>query len=92
MSIINVMERMVDDKMERYMDKYDGCMCQVCLDDIKCLSLNNLPPKYVNTLQGELFSRVEQIMLRQNCVDLDISVMNAIELVKKKPRCKEDNA
>jgi competence protein ComFB len=87
MAVINVMEKIVEAKMETYMSDYDGCKCESCVQDIKCLALNGLPSKYVNTPQGELFSRVDQIMLRQNSVDVDFAVMKAIDIVKSSPRC-----
>ncbi|MCL2071412.1 MAG: late competence development ComFB family protein [Oscillospiraceae bacterium] len=87
MAIINIMEKIVDSKIATYMSGHDGCNCETCLNDIKCIALNKLPSKYVNTSKGELFSRVDQIMLRQNSVDLDFAVMKAIEIVKANPRC-----
>ncbi|MCL1904371.1 MAG: late competence development ComFB family protein [Oscillospiraceae bacterium] len=81
------MERIVEAKIETYMPEYEGCSCETCINDIKCLALNKLPSKYVNSQEGELFSRVDQVMFRQNCVDLDIAVVSAIEAVKSKPRC-----
>jgi len=90
MAIINVMEKIVDTKIEAYIPTSGCCGCEVCIDDIKCIALNQLPSKYVNTPKGELFSRVDQIMLRQNSVDLDFAVIKAIEIVAKNPRCKSD--
>ena len=87
MAIINIMEKIVDMKLEKYMPDSGACDCEVCVADIKCLALNKLPSKYVNTPKGELFSRVDQIMLRQNSVDLDFAVIQAIDTVKESPRC-----
>jgi competence protein ComFB len=87
--LINIMEKVVDSKMEVYLPDSGCCTCPICVGDIKCLALNKLPPKYVNTHQGELFSRVDQVMLRQNSVDVDFVVLNAIERVKEKPRCQD---
>jgi competence protein ComFB len=89
MAVINIMEKIVEAKMDTYMVDYDGCGCETCKDDIKCIALNKMPSKYVNTPMGELFSRVDQIMLRQNSVDLDFAVIKAIEIVQKSPRCKQ---
>jgi competence protein ComFB len=89
--IINIMEKIVDVKLEAYLPGSGCCNCETCVEDIKCLALNKMQPKYVNTHKGELFSRVDQTMLRQNSVDVDIAVMNAIDMVKSKPRCKEDD-
>jgi len=87
MGIVNVMEKIVDAKLETYMKKSDGCTCENCKNDIKCIALNKLPAKYVNSHEGELYSRVDQVMLRQNSVDLDIAVINAMEVVQSNPRC-----
>ena len=87
MEIINVMEKIVDDKIKTYTEDYDGCKCEVCISDIKCLSLNALPPRYINTPHGELFMKVEHVALKQNSVDVDFAVLKAIDIVKEKPRC-----
>jgi len=89
MAIINIMEKIVDVKLEKYLPESGCCSCETCIDDIKCLALNKMPSKYVNTPKGELFSRVDQIMLRQNSVDLDFAVITAIDMVKESPRCKD---
>jgi competence protein ComFB len=88
MAIYNIMEKIVDMKLETYMPNSGCCMCEICVEDIKCLALNKMPCKYVNTPKGELFSKVDQTMLRQNSVDLDFAVLAAIESVKASPRCK----
>jgi competence protein ComFB len=87
MAVINIMEKIIDVKMEKYMPDSGCCNCETCFNDVKCIALNKLPSKYVNTPKGELFGRVEQIMLRQNSVDLDFAVLTAIDVVKSEPRC-----
>ena len=82
-------EKIVDLRLEKYLPTSGCCDCEMCVEDIKCLTLNKLPPKYVSTPKGELFSKVDQLMLRQNNVDVDIAVMNAIDLVKNSPRCQK---
>ena len=44
---INVMEVLVDEKMERYVRMFGLCRCPRCLADVKALALTNLPTKYV---------------------------------------------
>ncbi|MCL2755375.1 MAG: late competence development ComFB family protein [Oscillospiraceae bacterium] len=83
------MEKIVQQKLEAYLPDSGCCACDMCAGDIMCLALNKLPPKYVNTHKGELFSRVDQIMLRQNSVDIDFAVINAIEQIKDNPRCQQ---
>ena len=86
MAFINMMEKMVEVRMEERMKDTDNCRCEQCIEDIKCISLNKLPPKYVSTNKGELFSKIDQQMIRQNVLDIDVAVINAIEFVKKNPR------
>jgi competence protein ComFB len=87
MALFNLMEKIVDLKLEKYLPEDKGCCpCEQCRSDMKCLALNKLPAKYVNTEKGELFSRVDQLMVRQSSVDVDFAVMQAIEFVKSKPR------
>jgi competence protein ComFB len=87
MALVNIMEKIIDMKLESYLPNSGCCDCEMCINDIKCLALNKLPSKYVNTHMGELFTRVDQTMLRQNSVDVDFAVINSIEFVKEKPRC-----
>jgi competence protein ComFB len=86
MALINIMEKIIDMKLESYMPDSGCCECENCLNDVKCLALNKLPPKYVSTHKGELFSRVDQTMLRQSSVDIDFAVIKAIDFVKEHPR------
>ena len=87
MEIINIMVQIVETKMETYLKDYDGCSCDICMSDIKCIALNKLPCKYVNTPKGELFAKVDQVMARQSSVDLDFAIIGAIDIVKANPRC-----
>jgi len=86
MAFINMMERMVEIRMEERMKGGDYCKCEQCYEDIKCIALNKLPPKYVSTNRGELFSKIDQQMIRQNVLDIDVAVINALEFVNKNPR------
>lgn len=86
MAIINIMEKMVETRFTNHSKAMNFCTCELCADDVKCIALNKLPPKYVTSSKGELFFRTEQQMVRQNMMDIDIAVINAIESVKKRPR------
>jgi competence protein ComFB len=86
MAFINMMEKMVEVRMEERMKNGDYCKCEQCVEDIKCIALNALPPKYVSTTKGELFTKIDQQMIRQNVLDIDVAVINALEFVHKRPR------
>lgn len=44
---INVMELLVDERLERYVHMFGLCTCPRCLADVRALALTRLPPKYV---------------------------------------------
>ncbi|MCL2108156.1 MAG: late competence development ComFB family protein [Oscillospiraceae bacterium] len=86
MAFINMMEKLVEIRLDERIKVTAACNCEQCREDIKCIALNNLPPKYVSTPKGELFSKIDQQMIRQNVLDIDVAVINAMEFVNKNPR------
>ena len=44
---VNVMELLVDERIERYVRMFGLCTCPRCLADVRALALTQLPPKYV---------------------------------------------
>lgn len=86
MALINTMEEIVDLKIAELMAESDCCKCDHCREDIKCLALNALPPKYVSTMKGELFSKLSNAMIKQHSIDVNIACLNAIEFVKTHPK------
>lgn len=85
MAVVNVMEQYVDKKLGELLLEYDCCKCQHCVEDMKALALNKLGSRYVSTTNGELYSRVAQELIQQSNVDLQISIVQAIESVSKNP-------
>lgn len=85
MPILNVMEQLVDAKLSELLPKSDCCKCEKCSDDIKAIALNRLPPKYVSTDAGELYTRVHSSMEKQNSLDINFAVFSAIEFVSSHP-------
>lgn len=86
MSIQNVMEEIVNNKILEVIKDRDCCKCEQCLDDIRALALNKLPSKYVSTNKGELFSKLAALKEHQGIIDLNIAVTSAIESVSAHPR------
>ena len=85
MPILNVMEQLVDAKVSELLPKSDCCKCAKCTDDIKAIALNRLPPKYVSSDAGELYTRVSSSMEKQNSLDINFAVYSAIEFVSTHP-------
>ncbi|MCM1333818.1 MAG: late competence development ComFB family protein [Bacteroides sp.] len=86
MALLNVMEEVVETRLNELMKNSDCCTCDLCREDIKCLALNTLPPKYVSTLKGKLFSKLSTATINQHMIDVNIACINAIEFVKERPR------
>ena len=84
MALVNVMEKVVDDRLEEMLRSENCCKCERCLEDMKAIALNKLPSKYVSTHNGELFSKLDST-LRQSAVDINVAVSNAIACVSKNP-------
>lgn len=80
----NIMEDIVDERLDVILKNMDCCKCEQCVADMKALALNTIKPKYANTNNGELFSRVDALLL-QNSIDIDISISKAINLVASMP-------
>lgn len=87
MSLIvkNLMEDIVERKLDQVLPMLNCCTCEVCRTDILCYSLNRLKPKYVATSQGELLSKIDAL---SSSFDIAIvtEITNAAEIIKKHPR------
>ena len=84
MAIVNIMEGFVEDRIKDMLQTEQCCKCDRCLDDMKAIALTTLPAKYVSSHNGELFSKLDS-MIRQNSVDINIAVAEAIYMVGKRP-------
>ncbi len=84
MALVNVMEKVVEDRLEEMLKTENCCQCDRCIEDMKAIALNKLPAKYVSTHNGELFTKLDST-LRQKVVDINVAVSNAIACVSKNP-------
>ena len=86
MALINTMEQIVELTLKDIMENdTEFCGCPQCVEDVECLALNALPPKYVSTAKGELYSRLSQVMIKQHSIDVHVACLNAIDFVKAHP-------
>jgi competence protein ComFB len=82
----NYMEEVVDSTMDEILARDDGiCKCDRCRMDIKALALNHLPPKYVVTDMGYVYTKVNELV-SQFRADITVAVTNAMKVVRKNPR------
>lgn len=85
MAVVNIMEKIVEEKLDLQLQSRECCKCSDCHQDMLAYALNIIPPKYVNSAKGELFGRIDSSKL-QNAVDIDIAIAKAINIVSSSPK------
>ena len=59
----NYMEEVVDRKLKELLqDRNDVCQCKHCRLDIMAIALNDLPPRYIVSEKGEVYSKVSSLI------------------------------
>lgn len=84
-TIKNYMEEVVFNLMDGVLEDINVCRCESCIMDIAAIALNDLPPKYIATEKGELYSKVNSLK-SQFEVDVIAAITKAAVLVKRSPR------
>lgn len=86
MVILNYMEEVVREELERLLAKRDDiCKCYKCKLDMMIAALNKLPPKYVLTERGRLYTKLKE-QEAQFKVDVVKELTKAIILVSMNPK------
>lgn len=86
-SVYNVMESIVEQAMrDLVQQRPDLYHCDQCRLDIKAIALNRIPPKYVVSHKGEVFSKVGA-MANQYMTDVYRELSKAISIVSTDPHC-----
>lgn len=91
MEVKNVMEELVFESIDKNIGMLQCCSCPQCKADIAACVLNHLPPRYVATEKGKLFTKVEQ-MGRDMKTEIMVQVIRAAEIVRKSPRHLSEDA
>lgn len=81
----NYMEKVVFMVVNDIKEEIDTCTCNNCLLDIVAIALNNLPPKYIVSEKGELYSKINSLK-QQFEVDIITELTKAANIVKNNPR------
>lgn len=86
---INVMQVLVEEKAPKYIKMFGLCDCTRCLEDVKALTLNNLPPKYVVIDQND---RVPKLTFYEGKYSSDITaqLLKACQKVSERPHHTRD--
>lgn len=83
--IKNYMEEIVSRQIHEVLRDINVCNCEKCMMDITAIALNNLPPKYIVTEKGELYSKIGTLQ-QQFEVDVIAAITKAAVIVKRRPR------
>lgn len=82
----NAMEALVEDTFDKIQDKLDCCTCEQCRNDIIAYALNQLPPKYVVTAQGAMYSKANSTMKIQPGADIIAALTAGANVVRQHKR------
>jgi len=86
MKVYNFMEDIVKDELDKLLaEKENICKCAKCKLDMMAWALNRLPPKYVVSDRGRIFTRLQGVEI-QFRADVIIELTKAISLISKKPQ------
>ncbi|MGI6153648.1 MAG: late competence development ComFB family protein, partial [Christensenellaceae bacterium] len=81
----NIMEELVEEKLDMMMSSAGVCDCEQCRADVFAYALNHLPPKYIASTSGDVFTRVNTATT-QFQADILTAIVQAIDMVSKHPR------
>ena len=85
--IVNVMQILVSENVDRYVDMFQVCRCSRCMADVQALALTNLPAKYVVMDRGK-FSSMLGFYRHSYSSAVMIELTKACNVVKQNPHHK----
>jgi competence protein ComFB len=82
----NYMEDIVKRNMdEQYEIRQDICKCGLCRLDVYALAINHLPPQYVVSDRGHIFTKLKEMEDQFNA-DVTREVLKAIDFINTHKR------
>ncbi len=85
MELKNLMEEVVMAALTEVWEKESMCKCEKCRLDVLATALNKLPPRYLVTNRGKVFSKADFLELQKN-IDVIAALAAAVRLIKSNPR------
>ena len=80
----NLLEDIIDYKLDEMMETANICKCDYCRADVWAYALNNMEPKYVVSLEGDVHTRYA-ILSDQIKSDVAFAIVKAIGIVANNP-------
>ncbi len=85
----NYMEEIVNSALNDILKDINMCTCERCKLDIAAKALNDLPPQYIVTTKGELYSKINNLKAQFE-VDVIAAITKAAIIVKRNPNHHEN--
>lgn len=86
--IVNIMEHLVKEKVEKYMEQFKVCTCSRCKADVMALALSGLPSKYV-VINKNAVSPLLNFYSVKYTGQITVEITKAVMAVMKNPRHKK---
>lgn len=85
----NYMEEIVMSAADDILKDINMCTCSKCRLDVVAKALNDLPPQYIVTQKGEIYSKINNLKAQFE-VDVIAAITKAAILVKRNPMHDEE--
>ncbi len=86
MELQNYMEILMWQRLDDVLDSHPGiCHCERCRYDIAALAMNFLPPRYVVTDKGQIYTKIKALE-QQFTIDIITAITHAVKIVNSTPR------
>lgn len=82
---LNVMQALVEDKVDKYMERFHMCQCERCRTDVIALTLTSLPAKYIVVPESEGVPMLTIYESRYSAAVI-AQLMSACQKVSEHPR------
>lgn len=86
----NYMENLVLEKLDELIDQLDCCKCEKCRMNLVSYALNRLPPKYVASYKGQVYSKLDTLSIQYE-TDLINAIYQAAKIVSENPRHNQES-
>lgn len=85
MEMQNYMEILMWQRLDDVLNAHPGvCRCEKCRYDIAALAMNFLPPRYVVTDQGQIYTKIKALE-QQFTIDIVTAITHAVKVVSSTP-------
>ena len=85
MEVKNYMEILMWQQLDDVLASHPGiCTCEKCRYDIAALTMNFLPPRYVVTDKGQMYTKIKALE-QQFKIDIITAITHAVKIVSVTP-------